>query len=206
MRSRSCWLGALASGIMRSPGELQSGRLNAVLERVLLVTGTVGVGKSTIGREVCRLLSDRGEPTAFIDLDHLSGYWPRRAEDPFNTPLTAKNLGSVAANFGAEGARNLVVAGVVETQAVLDMYEREVSITMTVVRLTAPIPVIERRLRRRYRDDDRELGWHLARAPELDAILEGAPVRMRRVDACANPSAVAQAVLDAAGWTSESTP
>jgi hypothetical protein len=181
---------------------LASGRLKVVLERVLLVTGTVGVGKSTVGREVCRLLSDQGDPNAFVDLDHLSGYWPRHADDPFNTRLSAENLGSVAANFGAAGARSLVVAGIVETQAVLDLYEHAVGIKIVVVRLTAHADVIERRLSRRYHDDDRELGWHLARAPELDAILDRSPVSTKTVDASASPSVVARAVLDAVRWTS----
>ena len=174
-----------------------------MLERVMLVTGTVGVGKSTVGREVCRLLSDQGEPNAFVDLDHLSGYWPRRAEDPFNTRLTSENLGSVAANFGAAGARSLVVAGVVESQAQLDLYERALGNAIAIVRLTAPARVVEGRLHRRYRDDDRELGWHLARAPELDAILDRSPVMMNTVDAGSSPSLVAHAVLDAAGWIAD---
>jgi len=177
--------------------------LTIVLERVLLVTGTVGIGKSTVGREVCRLLSDQGEPNAFVDLDHLSGYWPRRADDPFNTRLTAENLGSVGANFAAEGARSLVVAGIVENQADLDLYERAVSKTIAVVRLTAPPHVIRERLHRRYCDNDRELEWHLERAPELDAILDHSPVRMSAANAESSPSEVAQAVIDAAGWTSE---
>jgi hypothetical protein len=85
----------------------------------------------------------------------------------------------------------------------LDLFEHAVGITIVVVRLTASADAIERRLNRRYHDDDRELGWHLARAPELDAILDRSPVRMKTVDASASPNVVAQAVLDAVSWVSE---
>jgi len=172
-----------------------------VLERVLLITGTVGVGKSTVGREVCRVLSAREEPTAFVDLDKLSGYWPRPADDPFNTRLTAENFGSVTANFAAAGARSVVAAGVIETHLVLGMYERAVGRAIAVVRLTAPAAVIEERLRHLH-DDEFDLAWHLERAPVLDATLDALSVEMRVVEATSSPSAVAHAVVDATGWPS----
>jgi adenylylsulfate kinase len=175
-----------------------------VLERALLITGTVGVGKSTIGREVCRLLSDRQDPNAFIDLDKLSGCWPRPADDPFNTRLTAENFGCVTANFAAAGARSVVAAGVIETRTVLDFYERAIGQTMTVVRLIAPAPVIDARLRHRHRDDRNGLTWHLERARVLDSILDALPVAMRVVDSTSSPSAVAHVVLGEAGWATGS--
>ena len=171
-----------------------------MLERALLITGTVGVGKSTIGREVCRVLSDRQEPNAFVDLDQLSGCWPRPADDPFNTRLTAENFGCVTANFASAGAQSVVAAGVIETEAVLDLYERAVGRAITVVRLIAPASVVDERLRHRHRDDPNGLAWYLERARVLDAILDASPVAVRVVDATSSPRAVAHSVLGATGW------
>jgi hypothetical protein len=178
---------------------LESGNLAAVLERVLLITGTVGVGKSTVGREVCRVLAGRGEPNAFVDLDKLSGYWPRPADDPFNIRLTAEYFGCVSANFAAAGARSIVAAGVVDSHLVLDMFERNVGHAIAVVRLTAPAPVIEERLRQRH-PDGQSLAWHLERAPVVDAALDAVSIDMNVVDATPVPSAVAHSVVSAAGW------
>jgi adenylylsulfate kinase len=135
------------------------------------VTGTVGVGKTTVVEKVAGLLAEAGEPHAWIDLDALSAAWPRPSDDPFNTRLSAHNLECVATNTAAAGARSLVLAGVVKTRNVLELYENAIGVAITVVRLKSPRRVVEARLRRRYDDTDTEsLKWHLDRAPELDAI------------------------------------
>ncbi len=54
--------------------------------RIGLVTGTVGVGKSTIGFAVAERASDRGIAAAFVDVDELSRFWPAPADDPYNGP------------------------------------------------------------------------------------------------------------------------
>jgi len=42
----------------------------------LLITGTVGVGKSTVAAEINDQLAVRGIPNAAIDLDALVWQWP----------------------------------------------------------------------------------------------------------------------------------
>jgi predicted ABC-type ATPase len=171
-----------------------------MLERALVVTGTVGVGKTTVAEKVADLLADAGQPHAWIDLDALSAAWPRPSDDPFNNRLTAHNLACVATNMAAAGARSLVLAGVVQTPDVLDLYENAIGVAITVVRLKSPPEVVDARLRRRYGDTDPEsLKWHLDRAPELEAILDSSPVATRIVPNISSPIEVARSVL--AVWT-----
>lgn len=172
-----------------------------MIERALLVNGTTGVGKTTVAEAVAHLLAERGEPHAWIDLDALSESWPAPSDDPFNARVVAANVACTSANFAEAGARTLVLAGVVETRDQFQAYEQAVGCTLTVVRLTAPLPEVARRLRRRHGADDRgSLAWHLERAPELDASLERSQLPMAVVTATAPVAVVAAAVLDAAGW------
>jgi len=46
--------------------------------RIGLVTGTVGVGKSTVGFAVAERASEAGITAAFLDLDELSRLWQPR--------------------------------------------------------------------------------------------------------------------------------
>jgi adenylylsulfate kinase len=171
-----------------------------MLERALVVTGTVGVGKTTVAEQVAGLLAEAGEPHAWIDLDALSAAWPRPSDDRFNTRLTVENLACVATNMTAAGARSLVLSGVVHTREVLDLYERAIGVAITVVRLRSPPEVVEARLRRRYSDTDPEsLKWHLDRAPELDVILDASPVAMHLVPSTSSVMEVARSVM--AVWT-----
>jgi adenylylsulfate kinase-like enzyme len=49
---------------------------------VLLVTGPVGVGKSTVAAEAARLLRQAGVPHALVDLAWIGQCWPVAADDP----------------------------------------------------------------------------------------------------------------------------
>jgi Mrp family chromosome partitioning ATPase len=46
--------------------------------RIVLVTGTVGVGKSTTGYAVAERAASQGRSAAFLDVDGLSRLWPAR--------------------------------------------------------------------------------------------------------------------------------
>jgi adenylylsulfate kinase len=172
-----------------------------VIERVLLVTGTVGVGKTTVAEAVSRQLAEARDPHAWVDLDKLSELWPPPEGDPFNTRMTAKNVRSVVANFARAGVRSLVLAGVVETQGDVALLEAAIGQRITIVRLTAAAGLIETRLRGRHRDTDPEgLAWHVARVPELDTKIDASGVPMAVVDNGGELSTTARAVLNAVGW------
>jgi len=169
--------------------------------RALLLNGTVGVGKSTIAAAVAGLLSGRGVPNAYLDMDELRRMWPAPDDDPFNSALSITNLSSLATNFLRAGVQRLVVAGVVETEGELAGYSSAVGVPVVVGRLRVEADVLAARLEARH-SDAAERGWHLRRAPELDRILDLAHLDDHSIDV--STSTVLEAageVLDLVGWT-----
>jgi adenylylsulfate kinase len=111
-----------------------------MIERAVLLSGTVGAGKTTVGEELAQLLTDRGEPHAFVDLDRLSELWPPPKDDPFNERLVVANLSAIAANFAGAGTRSLVMSGVVENAMGVERYRSAVGgCSLTIVRITASL-------------------------------------------------------------------
>lgn len=150
--------------------------------RALFLNGTVGSGKTSIADAVGTLLAKHGMPHGVIDVDWLSRYWPASGEDPFNGRLALANLASLARVYEAEGAGALVIAGVIENEQSLAAYRAATGADMWLARLTASPGELERRLRLRHANAPHELAWHLARAPELDAILAEAPLDQVSID------------------------
>ncbi|MFJ7250713.1 hypothetical protein ACIQWA_39565 [Kitasatospora sp. NPDC098652] len=179
-------------------------RAHEAEQRALLITGTVGVGKTSAADLLGDLLADAGLPHAVMDLDRLCQAWPAPHGDPFNSGLLLRNLRALSANYLDAGVRHLVLAGVAENRAERDRYQAAIGMPLTVCRLTADLPVVHSRLRRRHEaDSDLEsLPWHLERAGRLDQILVRADVADFTIDTTHVPlAAVASAVLKAAGWT-----
>ncbi|RVX42545.1 adenylylsulfate kinase-like enzyme [Nonomuraea polychroma] len=165
----------------------------------LLITGTVGVGKTSVADAVGDLLAGAGVPNAVIDLDWLRRAWPAPPDDPFHGALTLRNLRAVAANFLDAGAERLVLAGVIEDREERRRHEEAVGVPMTVCRINVALPEVHRRLAGRHTDDASGLDWHRERAGELAEILDKARVADFDVDgAHASIAEVAAKVL--AGW------
>ncbi len=163
----------------------------------LLITGTVGVGKTTTADAVGTLLAERGIPHAVVDLDAIRRAWPSPADDPFQSVLELRNLSDLARNFLAAGARVLVFAGVVETATDRQRYAEAVGIPLLVCRLTLDLTTVRARLLARHADDESGRVWHLNRSSELDAILTAAQVEDVLVSTSGHrPVEVAAEVLD----------
>lgn len=169
--------------------------------RALLITGTVGVGKTSVADAVGALLTDAGIPNAVMDLDRLCQSWPVPAGDPFNFDMLLRNLRCVAGNYLDAGATRLVLAGVAESRDDRKRYREAVGTDLVVCRLRAHLPTVRQRLAHRHGDDHSALRWHLDRAGELDQILDQARVEDFAVDATdSSITATAATVLRAAGW------
>ena len=168
----------------------------------LLITGTVGSGKTTTAEAVAGLLRAAGTPHAVVDLDALRHAWPSPAADPFHEDLVLANLQAVARNHRAAGAVRLVLAGVLEDPARRPLYAAAVAVPLTVCRLRVDLDVVRARLRERHRDDREGLDWHLHRSGELDGVLDAAGIGDVEVPVAAGnpPPEVASAVLRAVGW------
>jgi adenylylsulfate kinase len=145
----------------------------------LLLTGTIGSGKTVVAAEVGALLAERGTPVALIDLDWLNWVHLGPAFTRYDD-LLIRNLTAVWPNFLAAGARSFVLVRAVEKQATIDAIRAALpDADLAVVRLVASPSAIAERLRRR--DAGATLAEHLAEAERFtrtmdEASLEGAVV------------------------------
>lgn len=166
----------------------------------MLITGTVGSGKTTTAEALGDRLGEAGVSHAVIDLDWLRWAWPAPEGDPFNADLELQNLEAVAGNFFRAGAARLVLAGVVESEEMRARYEQALGRRVVVCRLQADLERVRARLIRRHRPG-REREWHLHRSGELDRILRSAAVGDHVIDVSGrSPEQIAEAVALAVGW------
>ncbi|WP_188275030.1 hypothetical protein [Streptomyces sp. CBMA152] len=168
-----------------------------------MITGTVGVGKTSVADLVGDLLAEASVPHAVMDLDRLNQSWPAPDEDPFNFRLLLRNLRGLTANYLDVGVRRFVLAGVAENTADLDGYQAAIGMPLQVCRLIADLPAVHTRLRLRHEaaNDPESLPWHLERAGQLHQIIDQAAIADFTIDTTeVPPSAVAASVLKTAGW------
>jgi len=172
--------------------------MNDACEAVVL-TGPVGVGKTTTAWAVGDALAAAGVSHAVIDMDALRWCRVSHPADRFNTALGLRNLAAVAANYRAAGVRRFVLADVVETAAMRQAYAAALAAPRVVIaRLEAPLSLLVQRLRGRERGDSLE--WHVRRAAELAGQLARDQVQDLVLDADAAPEALAAALIATLGW------
>jgi chloramphenicol 3-O-phosphotransferase len=165
---------------------------------VAVVTGPVGVGKSTVLQEADALLVEAGIKHATVELEDIARSWLGPAERG-NAEIAYRNQASVWANYAAAGADRLLLGLLLEQRSELaSVYEAIPAADITVVRLHAPLPLIEERLRKReITIPDAEVSaarWWSAR-------LEGSSVADFDVDnSRRRPREVAADMLQRLGW------
>jgi hypothetical protein len=148
---------------------------------VLLLTGPVGVGKTTVASVLSTMLIERRVSHALIDVDWLRWAHPAPSDDPFHERLGLHNLAMLWNNYRAAGMRRLILIDIVETPAALVRYRRALpGAETTLVRLHAPLPTLHARLAQR--EIGASLDWHRQRAAELAPLMEQAALEDRRVD------------------------
>jgi len=97
-------------------------------QAAVLITGTVGSGKTTTAWAVADLLRHDRVPHAVIDVDALRSAWPSPDGDPFHLELALANLRDVARHHRAAGADRLVLADVLEDPSVRARYEEALGV------------------------------------------------------------------------------
>lgn len=173
----------------------------------LLISGTVGAGKTTAAEAVGDWLRAQAIPHAVIDLDGLRNSWPSPPGDRFNVSIELANLAAVAANFLGAGARRLVLAGVLEEPAMRRRYSEAVGLPLCVARLRIDVSLVHQRLIRRHADDPAALGWHLHRSGELHDVLQSAGGEDYIIDTDRlTVEQTAAALISAVGWNAYSSP
>ena len=168
---------------------------------VLLLSGSMGAGKTTVMGEVSDLLQEADVSHATLDFDCLSQIHPRTGDDQQAAGLGFRNLKSIWPNYHAAAIQRLVIASVVERRAELAHYRDAIPGAVVVLcRVTAPIETMHSRLRQR--EPGIYLPKFLARSTELDAILRATEAEDFAVDngPRRNITDVAREVLGRAGW------
>jgi adenylylsulfate kinase len=146
----------------------------------LIITGTVGVGKSAVTAEINDVLALLEIPSAAVDVDALVWQWP--SSSPWNSDLAFENLAALWPNYHAHGAARLILARVVEERRELERYRTAIPGAMiTVCRLTAPEGLRRRRLQTRMPPGESR-DWHLHRSVELEELLDAGRVEDFAVD------------------------
>jgi len=131
---------------------------------VLLLTGPVGAGKSTVANEAARLLRELDVPHALVDLAWIGQCWPVPRDDPWNERLVHQNLACMWSNFSRAGVDRLIVGRVLEARSLLrHLAEAVPGARITVVRLRVRLEVLEARIR--AREAARDSDWFLRPPP-----------------------------------------
>lgn len=166
---------------------------------VTVVTGPPGVGKTVTAWEMRNILRNRGVAHALIDMDNLCWCYVPDSVDRLNRHLGARNLTAVWANFAAVGAPRLIISGIVEGAADVDLLGDCVpGAQITVFRLVLDKVALEQRMR------DREHGpgveRRVARSLELAEIMETNGIGDFCIDANRDAVAVAEKIIALSGW------
>lgn len=143
-----------------------------MIHKLILISGPVGVGKTTTASALSDAFNAQSRPHCLVDLDGLRYTYPRPKDDRFGMRLGLKNLGAVWANAKDAGATTLIVASVIETRAEADQMAQALAIdAWFVVQLMADVPTLMTRVR--GRESGESLLWHEARAKELAEQMSG---------------------------------
>jgi ribose 1,5-bisphosphokinase PhnN len=166
---------------------------------LLLITGTMGAGKTSVLGEASDILTLENIVHAAIDLDafglaHLS------SADASNDVVMYRNLQAVCKNYAALGVRRFLVARAMEDRTMLEACRRAVSAKNTVVcRLTASTETMRQRVKMRESGVLHE--QFIARVEKLNSILDRALLEdftLASEDRSVNQ--IAREMLLKAGW------
>jgi hypothetical protein len=179
-----------------------------LVESLLIITGTMGAGKTAVLGEASDILAQRQIVHAAIDLDALGV-----AHLPSTAPASAgqsdgvmyDNLRSVCKNYVALGVRRFLVARAIEDRAQLKLCRDmipDVSINTVVCRLTASLAVMQQRVE--VRDSGISQRECVARVAILNVILDRAGLEDFAIANENRPlTDVALEMLVKAGWISK---
>jgi len=168
---------------------------------LLIITGSMGVGKTSVLAEASDILTLRHIVHAAVDLDALSlAYLPSAAR---TDDVMYQNLKAVCANYAALGVTRLLLARAMEERAELELCRAVVSAANTTVcRLTAGIATMHQRVRQRESGILQQ--QFVDRVEILDAILDRARLEdFIVINENRSISDVAREMLIKAGWISE---
>ncbi len=164
---------------------------------VIVISGSMGSGKTTVLAEISDVLAARGVVHAAIDPDFLGmGYLPAEA----SRDLAFRNLSAVWSNYAAAGITRLLLCEALETPAERGRLREAVPGAQIVVcRLRARLETMQQRIR--LREPGMLQEQFVSRVAELEASLDAGCVEDFSVENDGRSvTAVAREVLVRAGW------
>jgi predicted kinase len=164
----------------------------------ILITGSMGAGKTTVLGEASDLLASRGIVHAAIDADGFAnGFLPRSASDDV---VLFRNLRAACQSYMDAGVQKFLFAEAIETRNQIERVRELLGDPHLVVcRLTAPLETMQQRVR------GREPGLlqqrFVDRCTELEGILDAVAVEDFSIaNHDRSVTDVARDVLARAGW------
>lgn len=146
--------------------------------KVLVISGSMGSGKTTVLGEASDVLTEANVAHAAIDVDALGIV---HLPDASTDDLTIQNLASVWSNYAAAGVRRLLLAETLESIADRERLRQAVpGAEIIVCRLRASLDTMQQRIR--LREPGMLQKKFVARAAELEALLDAAKVEDFVVD------------------------
>jgi hypothetical protein len=167
-------------------------------EDLLIITGSMGSGKSTVLGAATDLLTLRGIAHAAIDLDTLGIFHLPVEIDGSSVGL--RNLQCVWENYAALGLRRLLLARAIETRTDLAACRQAVGTKRTVIcRLRVSLETMQRRVRLREPGPFQQN--FVARVAVLEDMLDRAQLEDFSIaNEDGSASDVAREMLVRAGW------
>jgi hypothetical protein len=141
---------------------MEAARPRSLSLSLLIITGSMGSGKTAVMAEASDILALRGIPHAAIDLDML-GFGHLAAATPSDNVMY-RNLQAVAQNYAALGVDRLLLARAIENRTDLERCVSAVAAReIKICRLTASIETMMQRV------GSRELG--IGRARYIERVI-----------------------------------
>lgn len=118
---------------------------------VVVLTGTIGVGKTAIAMTMSEILHERHIRHGLLEVDWLGEVYPAPyLEDPYSTRFAMRNLAAIWPNFLEVGITRAIVTMTLENhQELRDLRTALSSSNVTVVRLEASSEVRAERIKKR---------------------------------------------------------
>lgn len=173
--------------------------------RVLVLTGAMGAGKTSVAGAAHSELARRGARAVFLDADALCEAYPAPDGDMVNKGLLLECLHALAPVYRRRGFGLIVMPRILDSASEQDdvahaLGKPGVAAEVTVVRVTAPLEERVTRLRARE-TSDRWLEWAIPRTAEQDDELDALALEDATVENTGRtPADAAIEALDAAGW------
>ena len=164
---------------------------------VIVLSGSMGSGKTTVLGEASDILLEEGAPHAVLDLDAMGTVL---LPDDAAQHVAVRNLSAIYTNFVHAGIDRILLAEAIEARADLERLRRVFTgARLVVCRLTAALETMERRVR--LREPGMFQNRFVTRSRTLHETLEAAKLEDFTVVNDGRPvTAVAREVLQRAGW------